>query len=352
MKNEKETKQITIRNSTADFLVFTKQAGKGDINVLVRDKNVWLSQKLMSELYDCSSDNIGLHLKNIFSDNELDENSVAEKISATASDGKTYKTNYYNLEAIISVGYRVNSERAKEFRKWATKVLKQFTTHGWVLDKERLINGSILSDNYYEELLEQLQEIRTSERRFYQKITDIYATSLDYDPESELTKNFYANVQNKLHFAITHKTAAEIVYTRADAQKEYMGLTTWKKAPSGKIMKSDVTIAKNYLDKEELGGLNRIVEMYVLYAIDQAERKIPMAMKDWQEKLNTFLKFNERDLLTNLGKVSAEVAKEFAENEYEKYKPIQDKLFESDFDKFIISAEKSGVKTKKKSSQA
>jgi hypothetical protein len=286
-----------------------------------------------------------LHLKNIFNDGELREISVTEKISATATDGKNYMTNYYNLEAIISVGYRVNSERAKEFRKWATKILKQFTTHGWVLDKERLINGAILDEQYYEDLLEILQEIRTSERRFYQKITDIYATSLDYDSESEYTKNFYANVQNKLHFAITHKTAAEIVYTRADAEKEYMGLTTWKKAPSGKVMKSDVSIAKNYLDKDELSGLNRIVEMYVLYAIDQAKRNIPMTMKDWEQKLNAFLQFNERDLLTNLGKVSAEIAKEFAESEFEKYKPIQDKLFESDFDKFITIAEKSGVKT-------
>ncbi|MCL2630661.1 MAG: virulence RhuM family protein [Firmicutes bacterium] len=347
MSKENETKQLAIRNSTADFLVFTKQAGKGDINVLVKDNNVWLTQKLIGELYDCSADNIGLHLKNIFNDRELDESSVTEKSSATATDGKTYKTNYYSLEAIISVGYRVNSEQAKYFRQWATKVLKQFTTHGWVLDKERLINGSILSEDYYEQLLEELQEIRASERRFYQKITDIYATSLDYDSESELTRNFYASVQNKLHFAITHKTASELIYTRANAEKEHMGLTTWKKAPRGKILKSDVSVAKNYLDKEELSGLSRIVEMYVLYAIDQAERKIPMMMKDWQEKLNAFLKFNERDLLTNLGKVSAEVAKEFAESEYEKYKPIQDKLFESDFDKFVQNAEKQNIKTKK-----
>jgi len=348
MTKENKTKSIMVRNSTAEFLVFTKQASKDNINVLVKDKNVWLSQKLLANLYEVERSVVTKHLQNIFTESELDKNSVSAKFAHTAEDGKKYNTDFYSLEAIISVGYRVNSDRAIEFRKWATKVLKQFTTHGWVLDKERLINGAILDEQYYEDLLEILQEIRTSERRFYQKITDIYATSLDYDPESEYTKNFYATVQNKLHFAITHKTAAEIVYTRANARNEYMGLTTWKKAPSGKIMKSDVSIAKNYLDKEELGGLNRIVEMYVLYAIDQAKRNIPMTMKDWEQRLNAFLQFNERDLLTNLGKVSAEVAKEFAESEFEKYKPIQDKLFESDFDKFVATAEKNGIKTNKK----
>ena len=350
-KEKNDNKQIMVRNSTAEFLVFTKQSSADNINVLVKDKNLWLSQKLLSKLYDVERSVITKHLKNIFDENELDQNSTCAKIAQVEREGNrniTRQVEFYNLEAIISVGYRVNSERAKEFRKWATKILKQFTTHGWVLDKERLINGTILDEQYYEELLEVLQEIRTSERRFYQKITDIYATSLDYDKESERTKNFYANVQNKLHFAITHKTAAEIVYTRANADKEHMGLTTWKKAPDGKIQKSDVAIAKNYLDEDEMGGLNRIVEMYVLYAIDQAERKIPMTMGDWEQKLNTFLQFNERDLLTNLGKVSAEVAKAFAENEFEKYKPMQDKLFESDFDKFVIDFDNNKVKKEKK----
>jgi len=340
-------KQLAIKTTSSDFLVFTQKANKDGISVLYKDENIWLSQKLMARLYDCSTDNIGLHLKNIFNDGELNKSSVAEDFSVTADDGKNYKTTFYNLETIISVGYRVNSEQAKRFRQWATKILKKFTTHGWVLDKERLINGAILDDQYYEDLLEELQEIRTSERRFYQKITDIYATAIDYVKESEQANNFYAHAQNKLHFAITNKTAAEIVHSRADAEKPHMGLTSWKRSPEGKILKSDVSIAKNYLNKEELSGLNRIVEMYVLYAIDQAKRKMPMTMNDWEQKLNAFLKFNERDLLTNLGKISAEVAKEFAESEYEKYKPIQDALFQSDFDKFVDTVEKQNIKTKK-----
>jgi len=340
-----------VRNSTAEFLIFTNQAGQDGIDVLVRDKNIWLSQKLLSRLYNVERSVITKHLINIYDEGELDKGATCAKFAQVEIEGQreiTRQIEFYNLEAIISVGYRVNSERAKEFRQWATRVLKQFTTHGWVLDKQRLINGALLDDQYYEDLLEELQEIRTSERRFYQKITDIYATSLDYNPDSENTKNFYATVQNKLHFAITHKTAAELIYTRADAEKEHMGLTTWKKAPTGKIVKSDVSVAKNYLEVSELAGLNRIVEMYVLYAIDQAERKVPMTMKDWEERLNAFLQFNERDLLENLGKVSAEVAKSFAESEFEKYKPIQDKLFESDFDKFLLDFDKKQIKKDKK----
>ncbi|MCL2061340.1 MAG: virulence RhuM family protein [Firmicutes bacterium] len=352
MNKEKiKTKQLMVRNSTAEFLIFTNQAGQDGIDVLVRDKNIWLSQKLLSRLYNVERSVITKHLINIYDEGELDKGATCAKFAQVEIEGQreiTRQIEFYNLEAIISVGYRVNSERAKEFRQWATRVLKQFTTHGWVLDKQRLINGALLDDQYYEDLLEELQEIRTSERRFYQKITDIYATSLDYNPDSENTKNFYATVQNKLHFAITHKTAAELIYTRADAEKEHMGLTTWKKAPTGKIVKSDVSVAKNYLEVSELAGLNRIVEMYVLYAIDQAERKVPMTMKDWEERLNAFLQFNERDLLENLGKVSAEVAKSFAESEFEKYKPIQDKLFESDFDKFLLDFDKKQIKKDKK----
>jgi len=343
----KKEKHLAVKTTSTDFLVFTQKQSSDGISVLYKDENVWLSQKLLGKLYAVDRTVITKHLKNIFDEQELDKNSVCAFFAHTAEDGKTYNTEFYSLEAIISVGYRVNSEQAKQFRQWATKILKKFTTHGWVLDKERLINGAILDDQYYEDLLEELQEVRTSERRFYQKITDIYSTAIDYVPESEQANNFYAHAQNKLHFAITTKTAAELIYTRADSAKPNMGLTNWKRSPDGKILKSDVSIAKNYLDKDEISELNRIVEMYVLYAIDQAKRKIPMTMNDWEQKLNAFLKFNERDLLTNLGKVSAEIAKEFAEEQYEKYKPIQDTLFKSDFDKFIETAEKKGIKTTK-----
>ena len=347
MKKENE-KQLTVKTTSSDFLVFSQKENKDGISVLYKDDNVWLTQKLLAKLYGVDRTVITKHLKNIFEEGEQSKDSVCANFAHTAEDGKVYKTEFYSLDAIISVGYRVNSEQAKNFRKWATKILKKFTTHGWVLDKERLINGMILNDQYYEDLLEELQEIRTSERRFYQKITDIYSTSVDYVKDSDQANNFYAHAQNKLHFAITKKTAAEIIYSRADSGRPNMGLTSWKRSPDGKILKSDVSVAKNYLDKEELSGLNRIVEMYVLYAIDQAKRKIPMTMNDWEQKLNAFLKFNERDLLTNLGKVSAEVAKEFAESEYEKYKPIQDTLFQSDFDKFIDTVEKQNIKTNKK----
>ena len=328
-------KKLQIRNSTAEFLIFTSQAGENGIEVRFQNETIWLSQKMMAALFDCSIDNIGLHLKNIFRTKELDENSVAEDFSVTASDGKNYKTKHYNLDAIIATGYRVNSLRATQFRQWATSVLRDFAIRGYVLDKERLKNGAFLSKTYFDNLLAEIREIRASERNFYQKITDIYSTAMDYKTDDALTHTFFASVQNKLHFAIHGNTAAELILNRADSRKERMGLTTWKNAPSGKIIKTDVVVAKNYLNEKEIKNLDRFVTMYLDYAETQAERNIPMTMKDWAGKLNAFLQFNEKDILTNAGKVTQAIAKSFAESEFEKYRIVQDKLFESDFDKAI-----------------
>lgn len=330
-------RKLKIRNSAAEFLIFTTQAKEDGIEVRLQDETIWLSQKLMGALFECSSDNISLHLKHIFQDGELEESSVTEYFSATAADGKNYKTRFYNLDAIIAVGYRINSKRATAFRKWATNVLRDYTIRGYIIDKERMKNGTFFNDDYFKSLLEEVREIRASERLFYQKITDIYATAFDYDANSQTTMNFFANVQNKLHFAIHHHTAAELIMDRADSQKEHMGLTTWKKAPSGKIIKSDVTVAKNYLTEQEMRQLDRVVSMYLDYAENQAEKHIPMSMEDWAKKLDAFLQFNEYDLLNDFGKVSAEVAKSFAESEFEKYRIIQDRLFQSDFDRFSSS---------------
>lgn len=333
-ENQK-SKGLMIRNSTAEFLIFTTDSRQGGLEVRFQDETVWLTQKLMAELFQCSTDNISLHLKNIFKDGELEEKSVTEEFSVTASDGKQYRTKHYNLDAIIAIGYRVNSIRATQFRQWATRVLKEFAIKGFVLDKERLKNEGYLGRDYFEELLEIIREIRASERKFYQKITDIYSTALDYDSDSPITKTFFAAVQNKMHYAIHSQTASEIIMQRADSQKPFMGLTTWKKAPKGKIQRSDVSIAKNYLNKDEIKALDRIVNMYLDYAEDQAKRKIPMTMEDWSKKLDAFLKFNEREVLDNPGKVSAEVAKAFALSEWEKYRIVQDRLFESDFDREV-----------------
>lgn len=327
--------KLIIRNSTAEFLIFTSQANEDGIKVRVQDETIWLSQKMIAELFDCTSDNISLHLKNIFKTRELDEHSVTEDFSVTASDGKSYKTKHYNLDAIISIGYRVNSQKATQFRQWATAVLRDYAIRGYVLDKERLKNGAFLNKEYYDNLLAEIREIRASERRFYQKITDIYATAMDYNKDDEITKTFFASVQNKLHFAMPGNTAAEVIMNRADSKKERMGLTTWKNAPAGKIIKTDVTIAKNYLTEKELKTLDRFVTMYLDYAETQAERNIPMTMKDWSDKLNAFLKFNEKDILKNAGKITQAIAKIFAESEFENYRIVQDKLFESDFDKEI-----------------
>ena len=333
-------KKLQIRNSTTDFLVFTKQAGEDGIEVRVFKESVWLTQRGMAQLFDCSTDNIGLHLKNIFKSGELEEKSVTEESSATAADGKTYRMKFYNLDAIISVGYRINSVRATQFRQWATKVLKTFAIQGYVLDKNRLENGQVFDEEYFEHLLDEIREIRASERKFYQKITDIYSTAVDYTADAVTTKEFFATVQNKLHYAIHGHTAAELIMDRADHKKEHMGLTTWKNAPSGKIVKSDVSIAKNYLAKNELEDLNRFVTMYLDYAERQARRHIPMTMEDWAAKLDVFLQFNEEEILHDKGRVSAEIAKSFAESEFEKYRVIQDKLFESDFDKLVASTER------------
>jgi len=332
---ENKNKKLQIRNSTTEFLVFTQQSGSDSIEVRIEDETVWLTQKLIATLFDVNVRTINEHLQNIFNNKELDKNSVIRKFRTTASDGKSYETQFYNLDAIISVGYRVNSVRATQFRQWATGVLRDFAIRGWVLDKERLKNGAYLSEEYFNQLLAEIREIRASERKFYQKITDIYATALDYNTESPTTKDFFAMVQNKLHFAIHGNTAAELIMNRADSEKERMGLTTWKNAPVGKIIKTDVSIAKNYLTLEELKSLDRFVTMYLDYAETQAERKIPITMEDWAKKLNAFLQFNEKELLTNSGKVSHAIAKEFAESEFEKYRIKQDMLFQSDFDKLI-----------------
>ncbi|MFC1566478.1 virulence RhuM family protein [bacterium] len=328
-------KKVQIRNSTSEILIFSTQERKDSIEVRFQQDTIWLSQKLMAKLFDCSTDNISLHLKNIFKEGELDKKAVVEFFSVTASDGKKYNTKHYNLDAVISVGYRINSLRATKFRQWATGVLRDFTIRGYVLDNERLKNGSFFNKKYFDNLLVEIREIRSSERNFYQKITDIYSTAMDYNKDSEITKKFFAVVQNKIHFAVHGYTAAELITKRADCSKERMGLNAWKNAPHGKILKTDVTVAKNYLTEKELKSLERIVTMYLDYAEEQAERNIPLTMLDWSEKLDGFLKFNQRNILDSFGRVSQEIAKTFAESEFENYRLIQDRLFESDFDKEI-----------------
>jgi hypothetical protein len=335
-------KKIQIRNSTAEFLVFTTQAGEKGIEVRVEDETVWLTQKLIGVLFDVDVRTVSEHLQNIFNSGELTESAVIRKFRNTASDGKSYLTAFYNLDAIIAVGFRVNSARATQFRQWAIGILRDFAIRGYVLDKERLKNGAIFDQSYFDNLLAEIREIRASERRFYQKITDIYATAMDYSAEAETTQAFFATVQNKLHFAIHRHTAAELIMGRADSTKEHMGLTTWRNAPKGKILKPDVAVAKNYLTEKELKSLDRFVTMYLDYAEDQAERGIPMTMDDWAGKLDAFLQFNQRDLLDHPGKVTAEIAKAFAESEFEKYRIVQDRLFESDFDRMIKQLPGSG----------
>ena len=338
----KPDKKLQIRNSTAEFLIFTRQAGEDGIEVRVQDETVWLTQKLMAALFGVDVRTISEHLGNLFDSGEAREDSVIRKFRTTAADGKNYNTQFYNLDAIIAVGFRVNSARAIQFRQWATGVLRDYAIRGYVLDKERLKNGSFFNEAYFENLLAEIREIRASERKFYQKITDIYATAMDYSAEAETTQTFFAAVQNKLHFAIHGRTAAELIVERADSKKERMGLTTWKNAPHGKILKPDVVVAKNYLTEKELKSLDRFVTMYLDYAEDQAERNMPMTMKDWAGKLNAFLQFNERDILDHPGKVSQAVAKAFAESEFEKYRVVQDRLFESDFDRHIKQALEGG----------
>lgn len=328
-----------IRNSTVDFLVFTKDSGAGSIEVRVQDGDVWLTQKAMGELFDIDRSVVAKHLKTIFDSGELEKNSVCAKFAQTADDGKTYQYNFYKLSAIIAVGYKVNSLRAIQFRQWATKVLDTFAKQGYVLDKNRLINGQIFDEDYFDHLISEIQEIRASERRFYQKITDIYATAVDYTLDSKTTQDFFATVQNKMHYAVHGSTAAELIMDRADHKKKHMGLTSWKNAPDGKIVKADVSIAKNYLAKEEMQELNEIVTMYLDYATRQARRHIPMTMADWSNKLDAFLKFNDADVLQDKGKVTAAIAKAFAESEFEQYRVQQDKQYISDFDRLMMEAE-------------
>jgi hypothetical protein len=338
-------KKIQIRNSTAEFLIFTAQAGEKGIEVRVEDQTVWLSQKLMAALFEVSIPTINEHLANLYKHGEITVGATLRKFRIVQTEGSREvgrDVDFYNLDAIIAVGFRVHSLRATQFRQWATGILRDFAIRGYVLDKQRLMNGAIFDEAYFDNLLAEIREIRASERRFYQKITDIYATAMDYSLEAEATQAFFAAVQNKLHFAIHGHTAAELIVNRADSTKEKMGLTTWRNAPKGKILKPDVVVAKNYLTEKELKALERIVTMYLDYAEDQAERRIPMTMADWEQKLNAFLQFNQRDLLDHPGKVTAEIAKSFAESEFEKYRIIQDHLFESDFDRIIKQLPNSG----------
>lgn len=331
-----------IRSSAAEYLTFVATTGNGAESMEMRyeDENIWLTQKMMAALYDVSVSAINQHLKTIFEDGELDKEAVIKKYLITASDGKQYNTNHYNLQAIIAVGFKVNNDRAVQFRKWANGIVKDYTIQGWAMDSDRLKNGgSVLTKEYFDHLLEQIREIRMSERRFYQKITDIYATALDYDKSAKTTRLFFAEVQNKLHWAIHRHTAAELIMERANAEKPHMGLTSWEQYPDGKIQKYDVSIAKNYLSKEELQALERIVTMYLDYAEYQASRHIPMTMQDWSQRLNRFLKFNEHEILHDTGRVTHEIAKAFAESEFEKYRIVQDRLFESDFDRFLALEE-------------
>lgn len=324
-----------IRNSTAEFLIFISQSEDTSIEARYEEGTIWLSQKLMAALFDVDVRTINEHLKNIFLNAELEEGSVIRKFRTTANDGKNYNVQFYNLDAIISVGYRVNSIKATQFRQWATRVLREFSIKGYVLDRKRMENGSFIGEDYFEHLLEEIREIRLSERRFYQKITDIYTTSVDYNKEAPTTKTFFAKVQNKLHFAIHGKTAAELIVDRANSKKENMGLTSWEKSPKGKIVRTDVVIAKNYLHQDELGSLGRIVNAYLELAEERAKRKIPMTMEDWAKRLDLFLEFDERNVLKDAGTITAKIAKQHAESEFEKYRIIQDRLFESDFDKEI-----------------
>ena len=337
MSSPKKPKDM-LRASVAEYLTFVTATGESNIQSLYADENVWLSQKMMGLLYGVEIPTINYHLQKIFEDNELDKNSVIRNFLITADDGKTYNTKHYNLSAIIAVGYKVNSERAVQFRKWATQIIEEFTIKGFAMDDERLKNdGTLLGKKYFEEQLQRIREIRLSERKFYQKITDIYATSIDYDPKSSATQRFFATVQNKLHWAIHGHTAAEVIYERANAKKPHMGLTTWKDAPEGKIYPFDVVVAKNYLTEDEIAQLQRLVSAYLDMAEDMALRHIPMTMSDWEVRLNRFLEFADREVLQDAGKITAEIAHTHALAEFEKYRIVQDRLFQSDFDKFLES---------------
>jgi len=325
-----------VRSSAAEYLTFIAASGQGGVEAVYADENVWLTQKMMAALYDVDVRTVNYHLKKVFADSELEAAAVIQNFRITAADGKGYNTQHYNLSAVIAVGYKVNSERAVQFRKWANSIIESFTLRGYAMDDERLKNdGSVLTKRYFEEQLQRIREIRLSERKFYQKITDIYATSIDYDVTAQATKRFFATVQNKLHWAIHGQTAAELVYHRADAGKQHMGLTSWKDAPRGKIQKFDAVVAKNYLTEAEMAQLQRLVSAYLDVAEDMALRQIPMTMQDWEMRLNRFIEATDRGVLQDAGKVTAEIAKAHAEAEFEKYRIVQDRLFESDFDRVI-----------------
>ncbi len=335
-KQPNKTEVALARSSAAEYLTFVAASGQGGVEAVYADESIWLTQKMLGVLYDVNVRTVNEHLKKIFADTELQEEAVIRKFRITASDGKNYNTQHYSLPAIIAVGYKVNSERAVQFRKWATSIIEQFTIKAYAMDDERIkAGGSVLTEQYFEEQLQRVREIRISERKFYQKITDLYATAIDYDMTAQATKRFFATVQNKLHWAIHGQTAAEVVYHRADADQPNMGLTTWKDAPSGKIQKFDVVVAKNYLTELEMAQLSRLVNAYLDVAEDMAQRKIPMTMQDWETRLNRFIEATDREVLQDAGKVTAEIAKAHAESEFEKYRIVQDQLFESDFDRLV-----------------
>ena len=335
---------ITIRSSAAEYLTFVAATGENTENIEMRyeDENIWLTQKMLANLYDVEVPTINYHIKKIFADSELQESAVIRNYRITASDGKTYNTKHYNLQMIIAVGFKVNSERAVQFRKWVNQIAKDYTIKGWVMDDERLKRGTYLTDKYFEEQLARIREIRASERKFYQKVTDLYVTAVDYDKNAKTTKRFYATVQNKMHFAVHGHTAAELIMDRANSEKEHMGLTTWQDAPDGKIKITDVTVAKNYLTEFELEQLNRMVSAYLDYAENMTKRKIPLTMQDWETRLNAFIEMFEYGLLKDAGKVTAAIAKLHAESEFEKYRIVQDRQFLSDFDKYLLELEEKG----------
>ena len=337
MENEKKDSAL-VRSSAAEYLTFVASTGedKDSIEMRYEDENIWLTQKMMATLYDVSVAAINQHLKKIFEDGELQEEAVIKKYLITATDGKKYNTNHYNLQAIIAVGFKVNNQRAVRFRVWANQIVEQYTIKGWAMDEERLKNGgTVLTKKYFEEQLERIREIRISERNFYQKLTDIYATSLDYDRNALTTKEFFAKVQNKMHYAVHRHTAAELIYERADAEKPHMGLHTWKDAPNGKIKKSDVSVAKNYLSEDEMKSMELIVSAYLDLAENRARRHIPMTMEDWAKRLDIYLQADDLEVLKDAGKISAQLAKMHAETEFEKYRVVQDRLYQSDFDRYL-----------------
>jgi hypothetical protein len=336
MGRKKEDISI-IRSSAAEYLTFVAATGDREESIEMRyeDENIWLTQKMMAELYDVDIRTINDHIHKILNDGELHENSVIRKYRITANDGKNYNTLHYNLQMIVAVGFKVQNSKAVQFRKWAGQIVKDYTIQGWTMDVDRLKKGHMFTDDYFDRQLQHIREIRLSERKFYQKVTDIYATAFDYDKDSKTTRDFFKIVQNKMHYAVHRHTAAELIFERADANKENMGLTSWESAPQGKIIKADVIIAKNYLNEKEMNYLERIVSLYLDYAELQAERKIPMSMQDWAKRLDGFLEFNGNEILTDAGKISHEETKLHAESEFEKYRIIQDRLFESDFDKFL-----------------